>query len=503
MNPIQPDQNLIQQIVSDRKVRTAVAYESHYWFFNIYFSHYVKYPTAQFQREIFALTEQEEIKNVIIVAFRGSAKSTIMTLSYPIWAILGRQQKKHIVLLGQTQSKARQYLLNIKRELESNEILRNDLGPFKEETDEWGSLSLVIPKYGAKITTASIDQSIRGLRHGPYRPDLIICDDVEDLVSVRTREGRDKIYNWLTGDVIPAGDKNTRLIVIGNLLHEDSLIMRLKQNIEEKHLAGIFKRYPLINDNDQILWPGKFSSKNEIETLKQTIGNEVAWQREHLLRIIPDDDQVVHPAWIKYYDELPPKTHKAYRCMYAAVDLAISKSDSADYTAVVSALVFGRADKLRIYILPNPIMKKLNFPEQIDLLKSYNTTVLDDSKDKLLVEGIGYQDALPQMLETVGVKAIAVKPTTDKRIRLALTAPLIQSGKVKFPRTGAEEIIRQITGFGVEKHDDVADAFSMLVNKVTEIHSHESTWLMATMDWYTSELDTLYYDSYIDIGDQY
>ena len=284
------DQNLIQQIINDRKIRAAVASKSHYWFFNIYFSHYVKYPTAPFQREIFALTEQENIRNVIMVAFRGSAKSTIMTLSYPIWAILGQQEKKFIVILGQTQSKAKQYLLNIKRELESNELLRNDLGPF-QEVDEWGSLSLVIPKYGAKISTASIDQSIRGLRHGPDRPDLIICDDVEDLISVKTREGRDKIYNWLTGDVIPAGDNNTRLIVIGNLLHEDSLLMRLKQNIEEKLFDGIFRSYPLIADDDQILWPGKFKSKADIENAKRQLGNEIAWQREFLLRIIPDTDQ--------------------------------------------------------------------------------------------------------------------------------------------------------------------------------------------------------------------
>lgn len=503
MNPIHTDQNLIQKIVDDRKVRASVTTESHYWFFNIYFSHYVKYPTAPFQREIFSLTEQEEINNIVVVAFRGSAKSTIMTLSYPIWSILGKQKKKFVVILGQTQSKAKQYLLNIKRELESNDLLRSDLGPFEEQNDEWGSYSLVIPKYEAKITTASIDQSIRGLRHGQHRPDLIICDDVEDLVSVKTREGRDKIYNWLTGDVIPAGDKGTRLIVLGNLLHEDSLLMRLKQNITEKQLVGIFKSYPLVTLDDQILWPGKFASMADVTALQTMIGNEIAWQREYLLRIIPDDDQVIYPEWIQYYDQLPPKNHRAYRGIYAAVDLAISQKESADYTAVVSAMIFGRADKLRIYILPNPIAQKITFPQQIDLLKNYNNTMLTESGDKLFVEGVGYQDALPQMLETLGVKATAIKPSTDKRTRLALTAPLLQSGKVKFPRQGAEEIIRQITGFGVEKHDDVADAFSMLVNKAIEIHNKEATWLMATINDYTGNLDTIYYRDYVDIGNEY
>jgi len=72
----------------------------------------------------------------------------------------------------------------------------------------------VIPKFNARLIAASSEQSIRGLRHGAYRPDLIICDDVEDLNSVKTNESRDKTYAWLTGDVIPLGDLNTKIISI-------------------------------------------------------------------------------------------------------------------------------------------------------------------------------------------------------------------------------------------------------------------------------------------------
>src|SRR3990167_2742438 len=144
------EKEIIDKIIADRKIRTAITSESHYWFFNVYFSHYVKYPTAQFQREMFSLTEQEEINNIVVVAFRSSAKSSIMTLSYPIWSILGKQKKKFVVILGQTQAKARQHLINLKREFESNDLLRTDLGPFEERDEEWGSYSLVLPKYGAK-----------------------------------------------------------------------------------------------------------------------------------------------------------------------------------------------------------------------------------------------------------------------------------------------------------------------------------------------------------------
>ena len=56
----------------------------------------------------------------------------------------------------------------------------------------------------------------------------------------------------------------------------------------------------------------------------------------------------------------------------------------------------------------------------------------------------------------------------DKRSRLALVTHLIANGQVLFPRHGAELLIQQLTGFGTENHDDLADAFSVLMRKVLE-----------------------------------
>ena len=88
---------------------------------------------------------------------------------------------------------------------------------------------------------------------------------------------------------------------------------------------------------------------------------------------------------------------------------------------------------------------------------------------RLYVESTGYQAALVQQLKQGGVYAKSVQVgMTDKRARLAMTTDVIQSGKVLFPKHGAEQLIVQLTGFGVEKHDDLADAFSMLILQVLE-----------------------------------
>ena len=61
-----------------------------------------------------------------------------------------------------------------------------------------------------------------------------------------------------------------------------------------------------------------------------------------------------------------------------------------------------------------------------------------------------------------------ILPNQDKRSRIVLTAHIIKTGKIRFPRHGCEELINQIVHFGVEKHDDLADAFANFVLSVIE-----------------------------------
>lgn len=475
-NPNLPPE-LADRMFRDRRVRTAITRKSHFMFFHFYFAHYVKYPTAEFQREMFSLSENEAIKNLFIVAFRGSAKSTVFTTSYPVWAILGNQQKKFVLILCQTQAQAKQHMMNLRRELEGNTLLKNDLGPFQEEKNEWGSSSLVFSNLNARITAVSSEQSIRGLRHNQHRPDLIVGDDLEDLASTKTREGRNKTYQWLTGEVVPAGDRNTRLLVVGNLLHEDSLMMRLKEDVEKEKIRGVFKSYPLI-EHGVVIWPGKYPTQEDIEEEKSKAANEYAWQREYLLNIVPDEDQAIHREWLCFYDELPDRHEKdtfgysKYCGVRIGVDLAISKRDTADYTAMVLGWLFGDGPDCKIYILPKIINKRMTFPETVDTCK-----ILDESygekgghRPTFIIEDVAYQKSLPQQLENEGLWDVrTTRPgNQDKRSRLVLTANLIRSGKVLFPREGAEQLIQQIVHFGVEKHDDLADAFANLVLSVVE-----------------------------------
>lgn len=463
---------VIEKILNDKKLRQSMVRKSFEFFFPIYFYQYIKYETAPFHKELFRILEDVTIKLAVIVAFRGSAKSTIITTAYVLWSILGNQECKFIVIAGRTEQKARQYLSNIKMELEQNELLKKDLGPFTEERNNLGNATaIIIKKLNVKIMITSTGQSIRGMRHGEHRPDLIILDDIEDLESVKTREGRNKTFEWLTGELIPAGESGrTRVIAVGNLLHEDSVLKRMQKKIEAgelKSLKPVCREYPIIDEKGNALWLAKYPTPESIIAEEEKTMDDIAWHREYLLKIISTAEQVVHPEWIQFYRYLP-KT--GLRCIAIGVDLAVSEKASADCTAMVVAYVYGHGKKMEMYIQPHPINERIPFPVQAERIKNLiGVEKQTHYRVKTYVEDVGYQKALVQVFESTKYDVEGV-PTgrSDKAARLRLTTSFIKEGRVLFPETGCEELVEQLVGFGKEAHDDLADAFSMVVLKMIE-----------------------------------
>jgi predicted phage terminase large subunit-like protein len=122
---------------------------------------------------------------------------------------------------------------------------------------------------------------------------------------------------------------------------------------------------------------------------------------------------------------------------------------------------------VRIYILPNPINERLDFPATIERAKYLSVSLGNGIPTNLYVEDVAYQRAFIQQLRQEGFPAEAVAiEGQDKRARVILISPLIQSGQVLFPRYGAELVIKQLVGFGVQRFDDLLDALTILIMQI-------------------------------------
>jgi predicted phage terminase large subunit-like protein len=478
--PAQLTQEDWLQIKNNRNIRMDLAKQDLYWFFHLYFGHYIEFQTADFQRDIFRAVASEDIEHLVVVAFRGSGKSTIVSMAYPLWAMVGSMQKKYIVIVSQTQQQAQQHLRNFRAEVESNELFRNDFGNLEEESNEWGISALTMPQLGAKIIAVSREQGVRGLRSGPHRPDLVISDDVEDTNSVKTREGRNKTYDWFTSEIMPIGSLKTKFVTIGNLLHEDSLLMRLKDGFVAGSHTGTYLEYP-IDMGGKSMWPGMYPNMEAIERQRRRIGNRLAWEREYRLHIVPSDEQIILPSMIHRYSSIPEVLRGEYQQYAIGVDLAISENTTADCTAMVKLDRRGFGRKTKIYVLAQPVNQRMNFNRTIDTIHQLNEKF---SSPTFYVESVAYQESAVQSLKADGVNAVGVKPRADKRTRLNMIADKIERGIVVFPETGCEELIAQLVGFGVEKHDDLVDALTMaVIELMNEERRGGSMWIGTNPIW--------------------
>jgi len=401
----------------------------------------------------------------VIVAFRDSGKSTLCTTSFPLWSILtGRS--KFVIIAGNTRVQARQHLANIREEVENNDILKNDLGPFKSHNDEWGAYALVFPKYGAKIIAVSSEQSVRGLRYKSHRPDLIVADDLEDAESVRTQEGRDKTYRWFKGELLPAGTKDTRVFVVGNLLHQDSLIVRLQNDIESKIMSGEYRAFPVLDSEGNPAWPAKYPTIESVEEHRRKINDNIIWEREFMLRIVPPEDQIVRREWIKTYEanELPKGSPEKI-CI--GVDLAIKEGEQNDYTAIVVGKVY-MVDGRRMVYIDKTVNRRMNFPAAIQEIRMVHNEYRNmGCPVEIMIEDAGVQIAWVQQLAECGINAEAVKiGGSSKESRIRVSSHWIKDGRVLFLKQGTSQLIEQLVGFGIEKHDDLADAFTLMVIEV-------------------------------------
>ncbi len=252
-------ENILKTIITDTAVRRRLVKESHEAFCSIYLSHHISHPYAFFHKEMFRMTESYIEKLLVVMAFRGSGKSTILNLSNTIWSILGKHQKKFVLIISKSKLQSQAHFLNIKSELEDNELLKQDLGPFRANTTPWGAYTIELPLYGAKIMCIGSLQNIRGLKYRSQRPDLIICDDMEDTISVQDPYTKKMLYEWFLNEVIPLGDAETNIVVLGNLVGPYSLMVRLKKLMLHNKLHGTYKAYPLLDNHNRILWPQRYS----------------------------------------------------------------------------------------------------------------------------------------------------------------------------------------------------------------------------------------------------
>lgn len=486
-----------------QKVRRAKAEQDLDFFNRTYFPHYFTKPSSRLHKYFAerypaminrACTTGEGDKEAN-AAPRGNAKSTTGTFGLPLWAAAFRK-RKFALIVSETRGQAESFLSFIKIELETNERLQQDFPELCGEGPVWRS-DQIITRNGVKIQAAGAGQKLRGLRHGNCRPDLVIVDDLENDESVESPDQRRKLENWFFKALMKIGQPDTVFIVVGTILHYDSLLSRLlvKPGWKGQKFKAVMKwaaNVQLWEEWERIfadITIGKEEAEaaadNYFEHYKTAMlaGTEVLWPEMepyyYLMKMRVSDgpayfesekqneplnpeDQVFLEEWFQDWEDgdidLTDVPHAG------SCDPSLGKQNKRSDPSVIMG---GRMKDRILYLDIADIAKRA--PDQIlvDILAYHER----DPFDKFRFETVQFQEFFARTVEqTAHDKGITLnidefKPNADKDLRIIRLQPWIKNGWIRFRKEHAE-LKRQLIYYrpkGRGGHDDGPDATEMLL----------------------------------------
>lgn len=438
-------------------------------FMSIYFSEYIQYSFADFHIELESDLWDDEVKRILAVMFRESAKTVFCALVYPLWCIC--YKKRNFIIFGSDEENAAIALMeNIINELQTNKLLINDFGMlfFEQKSVYSASKKKTIKDFvttnDIRVLARGTGQKVRGRIHKRFRPDLFIGDDIESIKSVQNKEQRDKNDKWLHSEVIPALNKvYGKIIILGNMLHKDAVVARL----EAKPEVWSIHKVPVMYPDGSFAWPDRWVNTKEeakkvnhgidrdnhvvsIEEVKQEVGT-IIFKQEWMLIPLNEADQIILDEWIKYYKQSFNHTDERRYKVVMAIDPAVSEKEAADFTAI-SVWVYDKLEE-RAYCC-DYLNERLSY----HMIKEKTSRLYKYWRPHtVIVEDVAAQNWLIQDLrDEYQMHVIARRRKADKRSRLVSVSHLFERGKIHF-RWNQQIIVDQLINFGASEYDDLVD----------------------------------------------
>ena len=427
--------------------------------------------TPPFHHEVYSSLSNDDNRRVMIAAPRGTAKSTVTTLIYPLWrtAFKSSTDDLFVVIISESQAQSINFLSRIKYHLTHSDKFRSvfgDLGPTTAQ--KWTATDIILAN-GTRIVAVGTGQRVRGFLEGDTRPNLIIVDDFESELNAYTPEARAKNRKWMTEAVIPSLSDEGKVCMIGTVISEDCFLYWAKESPSWHTLW-----YSIWDDEQKSIWPERFP-KSRILQIKEefaAVGNLNGFYQEYMNIAQSPDNAPFKPAWIKVHD-YDFKRIDGQNCLvrtlddteevipinvYSGVDPASSLSARADFFVIATIGIDSDNNKYILDCFQKRISPAIQPDEIIRVFKKYRP-------NRMKIETVGYQEALrtatKQLMQENNLYIPGlekgVKPRNSKSERLLSLVPMFARGQFYFRSedlTAQQEFLSYPKG----KHDDIMDA---------------------------------------------
>jgi len=388
-----------------------------------------------------------------------TAKSSLITLSYPFWLILNNPDT-NIVIVNNTQSLAenfgirlRQLFIDYKELLELNNIKLSDT---KHSNSFFMFETLDGKLYDGSIKLMGTGGTLTG-----QNVDILICDDLIKGFSDCTPTLLAKKIEWFKSIILQRLEPHSKLIILGTRWASNDIIGYLEQNQPEDY--KIIK-IPALTDDGNCIWDNRYDPSFFIDR-KREIGDRL-FEALYQQRPLDETGDFFNLDKVRFItdDELPNykiiSKVRSYDCAYSDD----TKGDVNDRTA--SVLMLRTIDDY--YIIRE--LRADRYGERLfNVIQS--TARLDTPAIPILIETgtVGgssralfdiYKDRLQ------GYRVEQSKPIHSKVDRAYGFKEAILDGKVLIclDDYSRGQLLEEMRGFPLMKHDDIIDACSYAYN---------------------------------------
>ena len=447
---------------------------------------YFPLETPLFHKEILDLISDKNNRRIGAIAPRGHAKSTTVDMTYPMWAGCF-EQEEFIVIISDTYTQAAEFINALKDAFEHNPKIKWLFGDMKG--DDWQDGEFVLSN-GIKYAAKGSGMKIRGIRHRHTRPTLMIFDDIENDENIKSAEQRQKLYHWFTKAAIPALARGGRAVVIGTILHFDSLVNKVmkQQDVFKSWQTRVF--YAITTEEDgteRALWP-EHRSLEKLRAMRDDPGDQdfigsITFAQEYQHKPFSEEDAIIQPDWIKECEpsQVPDKHTRLARVL--TIDPAASERQTADFTAMIVADLYTDGNVYIRAIRNQRTSPSVTADTVRELDEIYKPQVIGIEKGAL---GLVFRDLLE------GLPVIGLEPDKDKVRRLLAVSRFFEAGRVYTVKNiqNGQAFREQLIEFPKGTHDDMVDAAAYAVRLLfVEGENQVSSKDFQTAGDYYDELD--------------
>lgn len=445
------------------------------------FRHHFRVASPLFHHEM--LEAAMTSTHLAVASPRESAKSTLLVFLYPFHAVMFRR-KRFILIVSNTFKKAAMHLDTMKSELRDNERLRRVHPPVKMPRDAEGDTIFQHPNgFQTLVLCKGVDQigAVRGVKFGAYRPDLIICDDIEDDELVRNPDMRRQLQQEYDEALIPAGEKgNCQYITVGTVLHDDSQLAKLVSRDQYMEYRKLFYAAHVNPDqaDEASLWPEKWSIPylHQLRKEKPTVyakeyqndpvaASNTRFKREDMRYWRPENGKLV---LLNEHGE-PINAFSYQECRAAiACDLAWKENREADSTVIMPAFITPSCDILVEHYICQKGMKPTEVADELFIMVERLQRLTHDSVpvgfEKAMLENVS-QWLLRREMQARNrfLEIRKLEWDADKNTRIQTRLQPRYNQHVIFHRSNMGELEQQLVRFPYGAHDDLIDALQGLV----------------------------------------